>query len=248
MAEPTIDIELVVREVLRALGASAAPPSPPVPLPSGTDRTLVERGGPDAGSARTEGQLVVSERVVTLAQLDGRLSGVKQVVVPPQAIVTPAVHDELARRNVTLTFASDQPASPADALRLVVVAMGTKFDPARLVAALKKSPLLVVPHTLDCVMASCDLLAHQIGQAKTLGLLLTRYTPAALCLANRLAGVRAVTAADAATVRRVAKQVGANLLVVDPEAGSLFALRQMVMEFCRDGVRQCPEVFLKRLG
>ena len=242
MAEPTIDIELVVREVLRALGASAAPPSPPAPLPSNG------RGEPDAGRIRTEGQLVVCERVVTLAQLDGRLSGVKQVVVPPHAIVTPAVHDELARRNVTLTFSLDQPSVPADTLRLVVVATGTKFDPARLVASLKKSPLLVVPHTLDCVMASCDLLTHQLGQGKTLGLLLTRYTPAALCLANRLAGVRAVTAADAASVRRSAKQVGANLLVADPEAGSLFALRQIVTEFCRDGVRQCPEVFRKRLG
>jgi ribose 5-phosphate isomerase RpiB len=92
------------------------------------------------------------------------------------------------------------------------------------------------------------LLAIQVGQANTLGLLLTRYTAAALCLANRQAGVRAVTAQDAATVRRSAKSVGANLLVADPEAGSLFALRQMATEFCRDGVRQCPEVFRKRLG
>jgi len=69
-----------------------------------------------------------------------------------------------------------------------------------------------------------------------------------MCLANRLAGVRAVCASDAETVRKAAKSVGANLLVADPEAGSLFKLRQMVMEFCREGVRQCPAVFRKQLG
>lgn len=244
MAEPTIDIEQVVREVLRALGQTA-PLAPPVPLSSNG------RGGAGVvppSVTQTEGQLVVSDRVVTLTQLDGRLNGIRQVVVPPQAVVTPAVLDELARRNVTLSFASAQPESLVQTLRLVVVATGTKFDPARLVAALKKTSFLVVPHTLDCVMASCDVLAHQLSQGKTLGLLLTRYTSPALCLANRLAGVRAVAAVDAVTVRRAAKMVGANLLVVDPEAGSLFSLRQMVTEFCRDGVRQCPEVFRKRLG
>ena len=237
MAEPTIDIELVIREVLRALGQTSpavvhAPVAAALPLPAKEE----------------PGRLEVNERVVTLAKLDGRLSGIRQLVVPPQAVVTPAVHDELSRRNVALTFAAVRPQTPGETLRLVVVTMGTKFDSARLAAALKKTPLLIVPHTLDCLIASCDLLAHQVGQGKTLGLLLTRHTSAALCLANRLAGVRAVWARDVATVRQAAKAVGANLLVADPEGGSLFALRQMVTEFCRDGVRQCPEVFRKRLG
>ena len=45
-----------------------------------------------------------------------------------------------------------------------------------------------------------------------------------------------------------AAAVGANLLVVDPRAGTFFQLKQMITEFCRGGVRPCPAVFRKRLA
>ena len=224
MAEFVIDMDRVVREVLEALGANPTQ------------------------STQSKGDLVVSERLVTLAHLDGQWDGIQRLVVSPQAIVTPAVRDELLRRNVTLTFATAGPSVPSHSLRLAVVATGTKFELAKLIAVMKKSPIHIVPHSLDCIIASCDLLSQQVSQPKTLGLLLTRYTSAGLCLANRLHGVRAVSSHDAATVRRAAKMVGANLLIADPEAASLFALRQLVSEFCHDGVRPCPQVFQQRLG
>lgn len=232
------EIERVVAEVLQALtqNVPAAPVAPQTPV--------AER---PAEAKPVADSLVLSDRVVTLSQLDGRLGGVRQVVVSPQAIVTPAVRDELHRRGLSLTTAA--PAEKAvDALRLVVVTTGTSFDPVRLIAAVEGQQTFVVSHSLDCLLASCDLLAHQVGEGKTLGLLLTRYVSPALCLANRLAGVRAVTASNPAGVRLAVGTTGGNVLVLDPAAFSFFALRQMVLEYRRGGVRACPEVFLARLG
>ena len=66
-------------------------------------RRLVQRGlvlGGATGSDETE--LAVSDKVVTLATLDGRLAGVKRVVVGGRSIVTPAAKDELNDRSIEL--------------------------------------------------------------------------------------------------------------------------------------------------
>jgi hypothetical protein len=66
-------------------------------------RRLVEQGA-DIRSAATkeEKELAVSDKVVTLATLKGRLVGVKRVVVGGRSIVTPAVRDELNDRSIEL--------------------------------------------------------------------------------------------------------------------------------------------------
>ena len=99
----------------------------------------------------------------------------------------------------------------------------------------------------DCLMAASDRLAAAVTQENTLGALVTRHTAAALCVANRLAGVRAICVSDAGRLAAAAEAVGANVLVLDPQSG-LFTMKRLLAEFCRDGVRACPEVFQKRLG
>ncbi len=50
----------------------------------------------------TAATVFVDCRVVTLESIAGRLGGAKQVVVVPEALVTPAVRDELRRRGIEL--------------------------------------------------------------------------------------------------------------------------------------------------
>jgi hypothetical protein len=190
--------------------------------------------------------LAINAPVVTLATLAGRLDGVRKVVVSRGAVVTPAVYDELYRRNVTLAFASAEAAPKTGGLRLLLVTAGKRFDPAQLVAALRAMSLDVESTSIDCLMAASDRLAAAVAAGNTLGVLITRHTAAALCIANRLAGVRAVAVGDAGKLIAAAESVGANVLVLDPQCG-LFAMKRMVGDFCRDGVRECPEVFRKRL-
>ena len=77
-------IEWIVREVLRRLRVIALP--------------VVEKQS--ATSAASE--LRIEERVVTLRAIEGRLNGVSRLLVPPRAVVTPAVKDELKKRKIEL--------------------------------------------------------------------------------------------------------------------------------------------------
>jgi len=222
MAEWSLDVDRVVREVLAELGL--APPVAP------------------------GDELVLSCQVVALSELDGRLEAVRRLVVPPGAVITPAVRDELRRRNVTLAYGSPTAASAAAPVRLLVATVGRQPDPASLLGGLANEGIEIAQHNLDCLIAATDLLAGEIAKPHTLGLMLTRHTAAALCLANRLPGVRAVSGTDASAVGAAIAAVGANLLVVDPAAVGPFRLKQIVSEFCRGGARPCPEVFKERLA
>ena len=78
-------VEWIVAEVIRRLGLLGA--------------TAEAKGAP-----QSSGELCVSERVVTLRTIEGRLAGAKRLVVVPRTIVTPAVKDELKARNIELVI------------------------------------------------------------------------------------------------------------------------------------------------
>jgi hypothetical protein len=264
MSVPVIDIERVVREVLAELGIAQMAgegdggrrqdssavnekvPSPPtsVPVPPSASPPSQSR---DIDS-HSGNELVVSSRVVTMADLTGRLNGARRVVVSREAVVTPAVRDELLRRGIALTHADSSNGHLPPAVRLVMITTGTDFDPAALVAGLGRDGLKTEHSALNCLIAATGQLATEVAKPNTLGVLLTRHTAAGLCLANRLGGVRAITGADAPAVAAAAAAVGANLLVADPQAGTFFQLKQMVTEFGRGGVRPCPTVFRAKLA
>lgn len=252
MNQPQAEIERVVREVLAALGVA-----PGGTVPSRTESHSVQPNDESTGRSETpsyengrsetpsydngNGQLVLDCRVVTMSHIAGRLDAVKQVVVPPQAIVTPAVRDELYRRNIAL---ASVPAAKTETegTRLVTIVV-SRFDPTALVSALKSNGVLTEPESMDCLIAATGRLAAEVQKPNTLGMLLTRHTAAALCLANRHRNVRAILGTDAAAVAVSVAAVGANVLVADPTAAGFSQLKQAVLEFNRGGPRQCPAVF-----
>jgi len=235
---PTLDMERIVREVLAELQrvGQSAPPAAPSSAPTGED------------GRSADGGLRLDARVVTIEQIAGRLSGVRRVRVAPQAIVTPAVRDELQRRGIALEYAQEEGPSPAGGVRLIVVNARKGFQTAALTGALGRDGVQVEVATADCLIAATDRLAADLRAASTLGLLLTPHVAAALCLANRHAGVRAAAAGDLPDMTAAVEAVGANLLVVDPSAAAFFQLKQMASEFCRGGVRSCPAALSSKLG
>ena len=78
-----IDVEYIIREVIRRLLAMENEPS-----------------RDDGGTAK------LTERLVTMATLDGRLADTKRLIVPKKAIVTPLVKDELKKRKIALEYES----------------------------------------------------------------------------------------------------------------------------------------------
>jgi hypothetical protein len=238
MAEPSIDVDKLVREVLASLGAAPEPSSPDVE----------EQESAPAGPSESNGELVVLSQVVTMSELEGRLGGVRGLIVPPGAIVTPSVRDELHRKNIRLVFDQPVPVATAGSVHLVVAVLGSRYDPAPLVRALQGEGITVQTHQTDCLVAATDLLAGEVVKENTLGLVVSTYPAAALCLANRHQGVRAVLGSDAATVITEAASVGANVLVVNARTTGHFQMRQIVSRFCREGPRECPEALRQRLG
>ncbi len=198
-----------------------------------------------AATACADGQLVLSGRVISMADISGRIDGIRQVVVPPGTVVTPSVRDELRRGNITLAFEAN---SARSSQRLVVVTAGNRFDPASLLDSLRNDGIDVAPHASNCLIESTELLAREVNNRSTLGLLLSTHPAAAICLANRHRGVRAVTGSDAAMVVAATDDIGANLLILDPTAWGLVPLNQIVSEFHRGAVHECPEVFRRQLS
>jgi hypothetical protein len=266
MNDMSIDIELIVREVLAQLAAApasvasksacserpatavagAVPPGPATSLPSqvGSQQSAV---GSTAATNDQQSTLTVASRVVTMNDVAGRLDSIRRVVVSRQAIVTPAVRDELLRRGIALEQADSLKDRPA-VVRLALVTARTKFDPTSLVAALAREGFQVERSASDCLIAAVDALAGEVAKPGTLGVLVTPHAAAGVCLANRLSGVRAVAGVDAPGVAAASAAVGANLLVADPRTGTFFQLKQTITEFARGGVRSCPDVFRKRLA
>ncbi len=189
---PTADIERMVREVIAELTASpqAAAAETPREAASAPERVVCP--------AKAEGELSLDARLITLAEVAGRLEGVRRIVVSPQAIVTPSVRDELRRRNVALARTSPNGRPTAGQLRLQFVVACKRFDPAPLVDALAAEGVAAEQHRMDCLIAATDRLAAEAIKPNTLAALASRRAAAALCLANRHPGVRAVLGLDPA--------------------------------------------------
>jgi hypothetical protein len=244
MPQTSNDIERIVREVIARLGdCPSFRPSENGTVPF----TAVKKSAPQAESAKPQAanELLVSSRVVTMAEIGPRLDGVRRVVVAPGAIVTPSVREELQKRQIGLVSTAADPRGTKPAVGLIVIATGT-IDPEPLARTLGRDG--IETEKLDCLISACDTLAERIASGGVLGVLLTVHTAAAMCLANRLPGVRAVLGVSADTVAGDAVAVGANLLVVDPSSRGFWALKQITDRFVQSGPLPCPDILKKRLA
>ena len=232
------EVERIVREVMTQLGMA----------PAAVEPALAPAPPPVEAAVKRTDELVLTGRVITMEAIAERLGTIRRVVVPRRAIVTPAVQDELRRRNVALVHTAEAKCRKTDRTRLVLVAARTRRDPAALARAMADRGVNVESHTADCLVKATDQLAGELKQSNTLGLLWTRHTALALCLANRHLGVRGVLVGDVSATAAAVAAVGANLLVLDPAAGTPYQHKQIVGDFCHGGVRPCPEDLKPRLS
>jgi ribose 5-phosphate isomerase RpiB len=60
------------------------------------------------------------------------------------------------------------------------------------------------------------------------------------CVANKVAGLRAMPAASAAQAARATLSLGANLVAVEMPGRTFFEIRQIVRTLCQAGAVVCP--------
>ena len=243
-------IERVVREVLADFGVVpggkvAHPGSAASATPDETPKT-------QAQSTTPTDELTVTGRVVALDHVQGRLDRVRRLVVESGAVVTPSVRDELRRQGVTLSFGEAETSMAREGVRLILMAAGSSFDTESLSQGLRSEGVDVELRRADCLIRATDELAGELAgdsaEGQTRAVLITAYPAAAVCLANRHQGVRAVQGFDAQRIAADAASIGANLLVVDPGTIGPFLLKQIVRQFRSSGPVTCPGVYEERLG
>jgi hypothetical protein len=217
-----IEIEQVVREVLLRL-ATPATSSAPKAIPT-----------------KTNNQLRLTKTVVTLTDLQGQLTGIQELILPPRAVITPAARDLLREQGVAITYAAKNIATSNTGLPLVLGVAETKYCPAGFVRALSQHG--ITPERLaQTGLAQVTLeLIDAVSKGGKLGLLITDRPLAAVCLANRQRGVRAAMAGDSRSVEQALIQIGANLLIVEPHGRSIFEFVRMVRMFHAAGPRVGP--------
>lgn len=222
-----IDVERVVREVLARLSAGNTP--------------AAARPATIETSKKDIGELALGEKLITLAALQGQLAGVTRLSVLAKAVITPAARDLLREQKIAVVRGMSAGAKAAVSGSLLVGVAETSFDVTKLLSRLRESGVELEQLAKTGLASVCAEVAEGVALGGKLGLILAGHGPAALCLANRRRGVRAVLGQRIEDVDRALKTIGANLLVVEPARTSWFELRRSVEAFCRGPRTIAPE-------
>lgn len=185
------DMDAIVREVLRRLGALPDPAAPAPPA--------------------APGDLVLAEPVVTLATLRDRLAGIQRVVVSPRAVVTPAVRDELRKLGIRWERGLASSARATTERQTLLVTDCPKFEPQRWLAKVPGAVLRDVARTVPGVATE---LAAWV-QDPRVAVWWTPHPAAAVCAANRHPHLRAFMVLDAESVADAVRDANINVLVLD---------------------------------
>jgi hypothetical protein len=202
------EIERIVRDVMSRLASER-----PAAAKPGNEAKEAETPKP---AAATVGELVLETKVVTLAEVQGRLVGIKQLSVVERAIITPAVRDLLRDKKVGLVrrAAGTQAGGVASGRTIVVAAVDAKTVVAGLVRDLRSQGCKLEELAQAGLAAAVRELGDEVAKSGAIGLLVCDEPEAALIALNRRSGIRAVGGDDVASIERSAKAVGANAFVV----------------------------------
>lgn len=221
-----IDIDYIVQEVVRRLTDAQVTNVEKV---AATER-------PDGAESVRTGQLTSSERVITLEVLRGRLNGVRVVIVPERAIVTPAVIDELKARKVELRRADGRGEECDAELRLLLDAasdvdhgISQRLSERGVKVTRQTLPLLELARRVPSLMR------HRIPV-----IVGSPHPAAVVCAANRHPGVRAMAAFGMGCMATM-DCLGANVVVIDLPKWNPEKLTDFLAAVARRGWRECPE-------
>ncbi|MCL2349489.1 MAG: hypothetical protein FWC50_14660 [Planctomycetaceae bacterium] len=266
-----LDIDAIVRQVLADLGAKGAPTSNVSSnVPSNARGDVLPQKGGHGGSEKTTLRLLDS--LVTLAALEGQLDGVREIVISPKAVVTPAVRDLLDKKTIRLAIGETmglsentvavatlrqtlkptiQPIATVDQEKpgVWLVLHGQKRKPEMLLHFLQQESTLA-EDSFSCIVKATQAAADRLKQAEDTAarvIVVTNYSAAAMALANRHPAIRAIQVATPEQVIQDAAVIGANMLVLHADRLSAYRMKELAKAFVFQTTTQCPDVFMKAL-
>ena len=224
------DVEQIVQLVIQRLRSAAG--AAPVATPK----------SPAANASNTGSSLALAEQVVSLASLDGKLNRIRQLVVRDDAVVTPAVRDELRARKITLVRSGNGRPEKALATGTLWIGCAAPAD-LRTTVCQKLTGLAAAVQVLEGseLRGLVEQLQQRLQSTGHYGLVVTQQAPVAACLANRHPHVRAAVAQTPAEIDDARKMLGVNLLVLDPSGMPQNKLLEMAVQFAQAGPAGAPQ-------
>ena len=231
MSDTPDEIERMVRQVMARLEAESG--------------NLCE---PEA-AANSGRELHITQHVVSLAQLEGKLDGVGQVVVDRRAVVTPAARDVLRQRNVAVAYTDQRPATSEQNICAIVGTVEATFDATGVLQGMTAGGVEVRQLSGGAGLAgNVAEMADDVASGRRVGILLTGRSAVAACLFNRRQGIRAILGTGRQKTAEDARSTGANVLVLNPDGRSTSEIVRIATEFCRTGPRDCPGEYRQQLA
>lgn len=247
----SVDVEELVRQVLARLAGGAAPSthygcacqtSKPAANHDHGACQCPDKGGakahPAAAAAPTSATLVWADRVLTVGDLKGRLSGVRSVVAGPQTIVTPSASDLLRELGIGLSR-GDGTAPGAKAGALIVATAGTDYCTEALRKHLNQRGIETARVPRGGLIPATQAALDEAATTGRPALLITGQTLAAVSLANRRQGIRAAAARTVEETRQALTEIGANVIAVDPARCSAVQIQRIARELAT-AAATCP--------
>ena len=197
-------------------------------------------------NGQTDAQVLCwPKRLLSADDLRRHLTGQRELQLLPRTVVTPLAADELKARGVRVSW---QVAKPKDAVRAAGAWVYAVERPDAVVESVVKSlerdglvfSASRVSGSTPCewARALAETVSNQnaIAFASDAGLV--------CCVANKVAGVRAVAVGSVAQAAQAAA-LAANLVAVAPQVRAYFELRQILRAACKPAA--CPDDVAKVL-
>ncbi|MGL6226757.1 MAG: hypothetical protein ACRC10_09050 [Thermoguttaceae bacterium] len=209
------------------------------------------------------GELRLQVKVLTLSDLQEQLGNLRRLIVPEKTIITPSVRDELRKRNVELCFEKvEKTAQNTQSIQSVeTVKSGRervdradsqlrvwlglhliRQEPSGLLEFLQKQ-YAISRQFYKCVLEVMDEAESALidRPKEILGIVLTPHSALAMCAGNRHKAIRAVLGTEINLLQRDTREIGANLLVLDPNRSNPYKTRELVKTFLNEGPKNGPE-------
>jgi hypothetical protein len=178
------------------------------------------------------------KRLLTADDLRRHLTSQRELQVMPRTVITPLAADELRAKGVRVLWQKSS-TGESKASRWFYAQEKHDANIAGVIQALERDGVILTPFEVNgktWIIA----FAQKIVEAKAGGIALVSETASVVCIANKVAGIRAASVANAMEHARISEALGANLVAIDASGKTFFELRALLKAIAGT-TPNCPE-------
>jgi ribose 5-phosphate isomerase RpiB len=184
-------------------------------------------------------------RVLAAEDLRRSLNGHRELVLSPRAVITPLAAEELRNGGVRVTRSAEARAPSSPGRPWGYAPQQTHPMVQSAVQSLRREGLTLKELPADGSDAVCHwarAVAECVAAGECEGGVFFCGDPGLVCcVANKVAGLRAVAVTTVGQAARATLTLGANLLAVEMPGRTFFEVRQILRTLCTHGQPACPD-------